>query len=121
MFEKDQADGIVITHGMDTMEETAYFLNLVVKSEKPVVLTGAMRPATAISADGPLNLLNDVIVAGAPASRVGSGMVAPGSDDARDGMLTSGTLNPQKARILLMLALARTSDLNKIGRIFDEY
>jgi L-asparaginase len=49
------ADGIVITHGTDTQEETAYFLNLVVKSDKPVVLTGSMRPSTALSAEGPLN------------------------------------------------------------------
>ena len=55
--------GIVITHGTDTIEETAYFLNLVVKSRKPVVLTAAMRPSTALSADGPLNFFNAVAVA----------------------------------------------------------
>ena len=56
-------DGIVITHGTDTIEETAYFLNLVTKSRKPVVLTAAMRPSTALSADGPLNFYNAVAVA----------------------------------------------------------
>src|SRR6516225_8236525 len=56
-------DGIVITHGTDTIEETAYFLNLVVKSKKPVVMTAAMRPSTALSADGPLNFFNAVAVA----------------------------------------------------------
>jgi L-asparaginase len=55
--------GVVITHGTDTIEETAYFLNLVVKSKKPVVLTAAMRPSTALSADGPLNFFNSVAVA----------------------------------------------------------
>jgi L-asparaginase len=56
-------DGVVITHGTDTIEETGYFLNLVVKSKKPVVMTAAMRPSTALSADGPLNFFNAVAVA----------------------------------------------------------
>jgi len=68
LLSKNDVDGIVITHGTDTMEETAYFLNLVVKSDKPVVLVGSMRPSTAISADGPLNLFEAVGVAADPNS-----------------------------------------------------
>ncbi|MCX2683471.1 asparaginase [Campylobacter sp. MIT 21-1685] len=57
------ADAIVLTHGTDTLEESAYFLSLVLKSDKPVVLVGAMRPSTALSADGPKNLYNAVALA----------------------------------------------------------
>jgi L-asparaginase len=66
LLAKPDVDGIVITHGTDTMEETAFFLNMVVKNEKPVVLVGSMRPSTAISADGPLNLYNAVALAKDP-------------------------------------------------------
>jgi L-asparaginase len=52
--------GVVVTHGTNTLEETAYFLNLTVKHDRPVVVVGSMRPASAISADGPLNLLNAI-------------------------------------------------------------
>lgn len=251
LLSTDDCDGIVITHGTDTLEETAYFLNLVVKSDKPVVLVGAMRPATAVSADGPLNLMNAVGVAGAEesrgkgvlvvmngqinaarevtktntlsvetfktpdfgmlgyvidykpvfyrtpvrkhtrdtefdvsglktlprvdivyqtlggdaamhassvssgaeglieagtgcgslsqvsrdvlteaskkglvvvrSSRTGSGMVTPSTKDAEPGFLTADNLNPQKARILLTLALTVTKDKNEIRRMFATY
>ena len=62
-------DGIVITHGTDTMEESAYYLNLTVKTNKPVVMVGSMRPSTAVSADGPLNLYNAVAVAADPKAK----------------------------------------------------
>lgn len=243
-------NGIVVTHGTDTLEETAYFLDLTVKSDKPVILTGAMRPATAISADGPMNLLNSVRLAadkkaggngvmvllndeidnardvtksnttsvdtfkshngplgfmndGVPdfynkplrlhttktpfdvrnltslpkvyviygtagadgslvdaavkagakgivyagtgngsihqqdkealiraakagvvvvrSSRTGSGMVVPEPEYAKEGFLDGDSLNPQKARILLQLALTKTHDLGEIQSMFHKY
>jgi L-asparaginase len=68
IFDSGKADGIVITHGTNTIEETAYFLMLTLKTEKPVVVVGSMRPSSAISADGYLNLFNAVKVAAEPAS-----------------------------------------------------
>jgi L-asparaginase len=68
-LEQDDVQGIVITHGTDTLEETAYFLHAVLPASKPVVLTCAMRPATAIAPDGPQNLLDAVAVASCPGFR----------------------------------------------------
>jgi L-asparaginase len=76
--------GVAITHGTDTMEETSYFLNLVVNSDKPVVLTGSMRPSTAMSADGPLNIYNAVAIAADPTAR-GRGVLVTLDDDIHSG------------------------------------
>lgn len=88
----DNADlaGIVVTHGTDTLEETAYFLNLTVKFDKPVVLVGSMRSSDEISADGPANLINAVRVA-ADAQSVGQGVLVVLNEDitaARDAWKT---------------------------------
>jgi len=80
LLASDDVDGIVITHGTDTQEETAYFLTLVVKSDKPVVLTGSMRPSTALSADGPLNMYNAVAVAADPKAK-GYGVMVVMNDE----------------------------------------
>src|SRR5688572_16898584 len=76
--------GVVVTHGTDTIEETSYFLNLVVKSDKPVVITGSMRPSTAMSADGPLNIYNAVAIAADPTAK-GRGVLVAVDDDIHSG------------------------------------
>ncbi len=68
LLSRDDIDGVVVTHGTATLEETAYFLHLTVKSGKPVVVTGAMRPPTALGTDADLNLLDAVRVASSPAA-----------------------------------------------------
>jgi L-asparaginase len=93
LAQKD-VDGIVITHGTDTQEETAYFLNLTVKSDKPVALVGSMRPSTAKSADGPRNIYNAVACVIAPES-VGRGVVVVMDDEilGSDDLSKTSTLN----------------------------
>ncbi len=79
LLASDDVDGIVVTHGTDTQEETAYFLSLVVKSDKPVVTTGSMRSSTSISAEGPLNLYNAVAIASNPEAK-GKGVMVSLND-----------------------------------------
>ncbi|QRX84325.1 type II asparaginase [Glaciimonas sp. PAMC28666] len=79
LLARPDVDGIVITHGTDTIEETAYFLDLTVKSRKPVVIVGAMRPSTALSADGPINLYNAVLLAGSKEA-IGKGVLVTLND-----------------------------------------
>jgi glutamin-(asparagin-)ase len=84
-------DGIVITHGTDTLEETAYFLTLTVHTDKPIVVVGSMRPSTALSADGPLNLLDAVSVAASKDAR-GKGVLVTMNDEIQSGRDVSKTI-----------------------------
>ena len=85
-------DGVVLLHGTDTLEETAYFLNLVVRSDKPIVLVGSMRPGTAMSADGMLNLFNAVSVAASKDAR-GKGVLVTMNDEINSGRDVSKQIN----------------------------
>jgi L-asparaginase len=83
LVQQPDVAGIVITHGTDTLEETAYFLDLVCKSDKPIVMVGAMRPSTALSADGPINLYDAVLVAGSKEA-IGKGVLVCLNDEIND-------------------------------------
>lgn len=91
LLSQSDVDGIVITHGTDTLEETAYFLDLVVKSDKPVVLVGSMRPPTAMSADGMLNLYRACILAGSK-DAVGKGVLVMLNDTIHSGRDVTKTI-----------------------------
>ena len=92
LVKQADVDGIVITHGTDTLEETAYFLNLVIRTNKPIVVVGSMRPGTALSADGALNLLNAVTVA-ASKDAAGKGVLVTMNDEIQSGRDVSKTVN----------------------------
>jgi glutamin-(asparagin-)ase len=92
LVKQDQVDGVVITHGTDTLEETAFFLNLVIHSDKPIVVVGSMRPGTALSADGALNLYDAVVVAGSREAR-GKGVLVCMNDAIDTGRDVTKTVN----------------------------
>lgn len=92
LVKQPDVDGIVVTHGTDTLEETAYFLNLVIRSDKPIVVVGSMRPGTALSADGALNLLNAVTVA-ASRDAAGKGVLVTMNDEIQSGRDVSKAVN----------------------------
>lgn len=92
LADSKDVDGIVITHGTDTLEETAYFLNLVEKTDKPIIVVGSMRPGTAMSADGMLNLYNAVAVASSQDAR-GKGVLVTMNDEIQSGRDVSKMIN----------------------------
>ena len=92
LVKQADVDGIVVTHGTDTLEETAYFLNLVIRTHKPIVVIGSMRPGTSLSADGALNLYSAVGVA-ASKDAVGKGVLVTMSDEIQSGRDVAKTVN----------------------------
>lgn len=102
-----ETDGVVLIHGTNTIEETAYFLNLTVRSRKPIIVTGSQRPFSTLSSDGPLNLLNAIRVAADPVS-AGKGVliVLNGEINASRDVTKSSTYG---------LAAFRSPDLGILG------
>jgi len=104
--------GVVITHGTSTLEETAYFLHLTVRHDRPVVLVGAQRPSTAISADGPLNLLNAVRTAASAQAR-GKGVLVVMNDE------INGARDVTKANTYRVETF-RSGELGFLGYVDDD-
>jgi glutamin-(asparagin-)ase len=92
LAKQSDVDGIVVTHGTDTLEETAYFLNLVVRTDKPIVVVGSMRPGTALSADGALNLFDAVNVAASKDAK-GKGVLVTMNDEIQSGRDVAKAIN----------------------------
>ena len=92
LVKRSDVDGIVVTHGTDTLEETAYFLSLVIRTSKPIVVVGSMRPGTALSADGGLNLFNAVSVA-ASKDAAGKGVLVTMNDEINSGRDVAKLIN----------------------------
>jgi len=92
LVKQADVDGIVVTHGTDTLEETAYFLNLVIRTSKPIVVVGSMRPGTALSADGALNLYDAVSVA-ASKDAGGKGVLVTMNDEIQSGRDVTKKIN----------------------------
>lgn len=111
IFDNNEADGVIVTHGTDTQEETAYFLSLTVKSDKPVVLVGAMRPATAMSQDGNRNLFDAVTVAAAPDSQ-GIGVVTAMNEEVYAARDVTKTVTTSTATF-------KSRNFGPIGLIYD--
>ena len=87
----------MITHGTDTLEETSFFLTLMVHTDKPIVVVGSMRPGTAMSADGALNLYNAVAVAASKEPR-GKGVLIEMNDDILSGRDSASASTSRPAR-----------------------
>ncbi|WP_046116211.1 asparaginase [Aquincola tertiaricarbonis] len=92
LLKDPEVSGVVVTHGTDTLEETSFFLNLVVRSDKPIVVVGSMRPGSAMSADGMLNLYDAVVVAASPSAK-GKGVLVTMADDILSGRDASKRVN----------------------------
>ena len=115
--ERPELSGIVVTHGTARLEETAFFLYLTVKSDRPVVLAAAQRPATGISADGPLNVLSAIRVAASPRARTAIGRLGLFAVTAArlrvQRKWVAGRERPAAANVNDLLTVVGTNDLER--------